>query len=306
LRHLALTLSLVLAALTASAQPVPFAPGDVLVVGSVKYDFAFDTYQELRLFNANGDLKQLLEYDPGTPIVQDVHGNFYALQSGGIIEIEDPQRYVIIGHATINETNGVAMTIDPSNPFASKLYVLGSSGWLYYINNRVRTWAVQLPGIGTPVTTASIDLLADQCTIAYTDGSTGGIRLFNICNFRTFSVVAPEQRYQNVRALAEGGFVASRDGSLDFYDGNGKLILTGFYTTASPISAIAFDVDPAYIWIGGGEVIQKFRIRDQILVATSVAEPSTRFHPLSITVPGETRPSPRSLVAYGRTRGVRH
>lgn len=306
MKQLVLALALVLAPLAAFAQPVPFEKGDVLVVGSVKYDFFNETLQQLRLFNSNGDLKQLLEYNPGTPIVQDVNGNFYALQSGGTIEIEDSQRYAIIGHATINEPNGVTMTVDPSNPFASKLYVLGRSGLLYYINNRARIWVVQLPGIGTPVTTASIDLLADQCTIAYTDGSTGGIRLFNICNFRTFSVVAPDQRYQNVRALAEGGFVASRDGSLDFYDGTGRLILTGFYTTASPINAIAFDVDPAYIWIGAGEVIMKFRIRDQILVASSVAEPSTRFHPLSITVPGETRPTPRSLVAYGRNRGVRH
>jgi len=302
-RRLVFALSIVLAALTASAQ-VSFAPGDVFVVGSVKYDFYNDTLQELRLFNANGDLKQLLEYGPGAPIQQDRDGNFYALQSNSI-EIEDSQRYAILGRITFPEPV-VAMAVNPFNQISTEVFVLGRSGFMFRVVNRAKTWGVQLPGIGTPVSTASMDVLYDQCTLAYTDGGTGGIRRYNLCSFRAMDPIAPEQRYQNVRALAEGGFVASRDGSLDFYDENNRLILSAFFTTASPITAIAFDVEPGYIWIGGGEVIMNFRIRDQKLIATSVAEPSTRFHPLSITVPGEMRPTARSITAYGRNRGVRH
>ena len=305
MKQLVIALSLVVASLAASAQ-VKLDRGDVFVVGSVQYAFYDETLQQLRLFDANGDLKQLLEYDPGSPLVQDPSGNFYALHTGGTIEVEDSQRYAVTGHLTIPESSGVTMTANPFNHLNTDLYILGRSGWLYFIRNRVRLWSVLLPGIGNPVSTASMELLYDQCTLAYTDGGSGGIRRYDICRFKALEPIAPELRYQNVRALAEGGFVASRDGNLDFYDENNRLILSGFYTTASPITAIAFDVDPGYIWIGGGEVIMKARIRDQKIVASSVAEPSTRFHPLSIAIPGEVRPTARSINAYGRNRGVRH
>src|SRR5262249_36782079 len=141
MKHFGVAFAALVIAASVGAQPVPFAPGDVLVVGSVTYDFYNEPLQQLRLFDTNGNLKQLLEYDPGTPIVQDFNGNFYAMQSGGIVEIEDSQRYVISGRITIPESSGVTLAANRFNHNTMDVYILGRSGWLYFVRNRQRTWA---------------------------------------------------------------------------------------------------------------------------------------------------------------------
>jgi hypothetical protein len=53
-----------------------------------------------------------------TPIAQDYFGNFYALQSNSI-EIEDSQRYAILGRITFPEPV-VAMAVNPFNQISSE------------------------------------------------------------------------------------------------------------------------------------------------------------------------------------------
>jgi hypothetical protein len=287
-----------LLALPLAAQQLPIARGDVLIVASIDfYVYPLDPpVQELQHFGGDGNFKAYLEYEPGLPIVTNRTGHFFALQSGGFVEEEDAERQVILRRTKFREANNVALTVNDAND----LYVLGTSGLLYVdvLRTHLR-WVVQLPGIGNPVITASIDLSSDGCTLFYTDGGTGGIRRYDTCRSRSLPAIAPEMRYQNVRALADGGVVASRDGSLDFYGPDGHLALSGLFINAFPITAMAFDVDPAYVWLAAGRVLMKVRIRDrQPMTSASVKA-------LGITVPGETRPL-TPVVMPGRPRAVRH
>jgi len=160
------------------------------------------------------------------------------------------------------------------------------------------TRRIALPGVGFPVAIAGIDLAGDNCTLYYFDhGAT--IQRYDICSGNALAPLVPGRAFESFRVLADGGVVAARNKSLEFYDRDGHL-LKSIVVTGAPAVSISFDADPAYVWAGVPQFIAKVRISDGTIVRSFP-------HLLDvIAVRGERRPASVDITGSVRKRGARH
>jgi len=122
---------------------------------------------------------------------------------------------------------------------APTLYILSPSG------ATLQTFV--LPGAGSGVTGGGIDLAPDQCTVLYLD-SAGNGRRFDVCTGQPLANLAPGP-WSAVRAFADGGYVAARNATLNIFDASDHLLRT-LTPQIDQVTALAFDVNPRYVWVG--------------------------------------------------------
>jgi hypothetical protein len=160
-----------------------------------------------------------------------------------------------------------------------------------------------LPNAGQ--NTRFFDLAPDGCTIFYDDVHSNG-RRFNGCTGQPLPDLIPGV-LRTIRATADGGYFAVRETGhlyelvldepvpIEAYDAENRLLR--MYTPATfggqDVTAIAFDSNPAYFWVGGlYGLTRKVRVSDG-QVMNRVQIPSER-----IVVYGEQRAS-IAAVALG-------
>jgi hypothetical protein len=141
---------------------------------------------------------------------------------------------------------------------------------------------------GVLLTPPTLDLAADDCTLFYTDAAQNG-RRFNVCTGQPLPDLAPGP-WTAVRALADGGYVTVRDATLRIFDTNNALVRT-VPLPVTGIRAIAFDIDPQFIWLGGEAPLTKVRL------ATGEYVSSGGFQSDYLAVNGEQRPSLATIAA---------
>ena len=128
----------------------------------------------------------------------------------------------------------------------------------------------------------SFDLASDQCTIVYTDNAQNG-RRFDACTQTPLADLAPGP-WDAVRAMGDGGYLAARQSTLSIFDAQNHL-LRSLTLQIHPISAIAFDSDPAFVRVGTTFTLEKIRL------STGERVDATALGPLYLAVNGEQRPA---------------
>ena len=165
------------------------------------------------------------------------------------------------------------------------MYVIGAAGELRILSvDGALEKSIQLPtAVGLPLA-SRFDVAEDLCTVFYTDEAYVG-RRFDICNGQPLADLAPGP-YQAIRALSDGGYIVARIGpSLEIYDANNRLLRTLAPPTAE-ISAMAFDPDPRFLWLGTETGLAKIRLDDGSIVASAADSPAA-----VLAVNGEVRPA---------------
>lgn len=187
----------------------------------------------------------------------------------------------------------VSMTVAQNG----NIYVLSSSGTVAILSPAgtvQQTFAMPFTP-GPLIIPASLDLGADQCTIFYTDGAQNG-RRFNACSVQALPDLAPG-RWTAVRAMSDGGYIAARGSTLSVFDAQNHL-LRAFTPQIDPVTALAFDADPQFVFAGTASTIAKIRLADGTPVSSG--GPPVAFGgpgPLFLAVNGEQRPAAAPLAA---------
>jgi hypothetical protein len=164
------------------------------------------------------------------------------------------------------------------------VYVLGPTGILTIFTPAGTTkQTLPLPfTAGSLVIPASLDLAGDQCTLLYTDGAQTG-RRFDVCTQQALPDLAPGP-WTAVRAMSDGGYIAGRDSTLSIFDAQNHLLRT-FTPQIESVSALAFDIDPRFVWVGTIGTLAKIDLSDGGRVAVG------GVGPLYLAVNGEQRPA---------------
>lgn len=171
--------------------------------------------------------------------------------------------------------------------FDNDLYIESASG--------VQKAKLTIPMTVGVVTISGFDLAPDQCTVFAVDGL-ATIRRFDICTQQPLADVPGT--WTAVRALSGGGYVTARQGAIDTFDGHDQLLRSLTTTITEIPTAMAFDVDPAFVWIGGNQgSLDKVRLADGVSVASSGSQSGFLFW---MAVNGEQRPA----TAVRRRRAV--
>jgi hypothetical protein len=185
----------------------------------------------------------------------------------------------------------------PTTPVASltvaqngDVYVLGFTGLLtIYTPAGVPKQTLPLPfTAGSLVIPASLDLAGDQCTLLYTDDAQVG-RRFDVCTQHALPDLAAGP-WNAVRAMSDGGYIAGRDATLSIFDAQNHLLRT-FTPQIESVSALAFDADPRFVWVGTTGTIAKIDLANGARVAVG------GFGPLYLAVNGEQRPAAANFAA---------
>jgi len=179
-------------------------------------------------------------------------------------------------------------------------YVLGESGTVYVYSpsgNFQRSFT--LPNLFLPARNVSIDIGNDGCTLFYI-GAAGAASRFDACGGVALPAVAPDERFMAIRALADGGFVASTGNELHFYDSSGHLAGQLSVPNTDHITALAFDLDPDYLWIATEDQLLRMNIRDH-----SIAAKANLIEPHHVAVYGETRANV-AVFPPPKRHGARH
>ena len=238
-----------------------------------------------------------LRRDPGlivSTIVLGPNGHVFAGVGATLTEYDESlkklwtwsggQRDVVLSLAYASNGNVYALTYN--------------SDVIEFSADRSSTRRIALPGVGFPVAKAGIDLAGDNCTLYYFDhGAT--VQRYDICSGNPLAPLVPGRAFESFRVLADGGVVAARNESLEFYDRDGHL-LKSIVVTGAPAVSISFDVDPAYVWAGVPLFIAKVRISDGTIVRVV-----PRLLDV-IAVRGERRPASVDITGSVRKRGARH
>ena len=164
------------------------------------------------------------------------------------------------------------------------IYVLSSSGTVAILSPAgtvQQTFAMPFTP-GPLIIPASLDLGADQCTIFYTDGAQTG-RRFDVCAQHALPDLAPGP-WNAVRAMSDGGYIAGRNSTLSIFDAQNHLLRT-FTPQIDSVSALAFDADPRFVWVGTTGTIAKIDLANGARVAFG------GVGPLYLAVNGEQRPT---------------
>jgi hypothetical protein len=172
----------------------------------------------------------------------------------------------------------------------SDVYALASAGVLtIYSPAGAVKQTITLPFAGLLDNPPSLDLGADQCTLFYTDGAQTG-RRFDVCAVQPLPDLAPGP-WKALRAMSDGGYVvAAQQSTLSIFDAHNHL-LRNFTPQIDPITALAFDIDPQFVWAGTTATLAKINLSTGAVVASGGPGPSY------LAVNGEQRPAAAPLAA---------
>ncbi len=135
----------------------------------------------------------------------------------------------------------------------------------------------------------SIDVAPNGCTLIYI-GEGGSANRYDACALMPLPPIASDRHFDAIRALSDGGFAGATGDHILFYDASGWLAYGLLAPPGSPIGAMAFDVDPQYLWIANQRSLVRMRISDH----TIAAQTDIRF-PRAVAVFGEHRPDATAL-----------
>ena len=182
-------------------------------------------------------------------------------------------------------------------------YVVGESGTAYvYSPGGTFQRSFTLPNLFIPARRVSIDIASNGCTLVYV-GVGGSASRFDACSGMPLPAIATGERFDALRALADGGFAGATGDRIKFYDSSGRILGDIAAPTHDTVAALAFDVDPDYLWIATKNLLVRMSIRDHTITARS-----SYFDPYAVAVFGEQRPAASSFPAPPppKRHGVRH
>jgi hypothetical protein len=244
------------------------------------------------LYSRTLDFKDYAE--TGDAIAFDGLGNLYSVELMTTFITVDPMLQPI-RRVPLPEVSS-SITVDSAG-FA---YILGESGTMYvYSPAGMFQRSFTLPNLFLPARNVSIDIGNDGCTLFYV-GVAGAASRFNACSGVALPALVPNERFLAIRALADGGFVASTGNELHFYDSSGHLAAQISLPNTDHIATLAFDLDPDYLWIGTEDQLLRMNIRDH-----SIAAKTNLIEPHHVAVYGETRPS-AAIFPPAKRHGTRH
>jgi len=244
------------------------------------------------LYSRTLDFKDYAE--TGDAIAFDGVGNLYSVELMTTFITLDPMLHPI-RRVPLAEVSS-SITVDAAG-FA---YILGESGTMYvYSPAGMFQRSFTLPNLFLPAQNVSIDIANDGCTLFYV-GAAGAASRFNACSGVALPALAPDEHFLAIRALADGGFVGSSGNELHFYDSSGRLAGQISLPNTDHIAALAFDVDPDYLWIGTENQLLRMNIRDH-----SIAAKTNFIAPHHLAVYGESRAS-TAVFPPPKRHGARH
>ena len=132
-----------------------------------------------------------------------------------------------------------------------------------------------------------VDLAPDQCTVFYIDAAGTG-RRFNVCTGQPLANLLSGP-WNAVRAFGDGGYLAARGATLDLFDANDHLVRT-LTPQIEAVNALAFDIDPRYVWVGTIGVLAKVELSNGSRVLYGASRP------LTFAVNGEQRPASAAVA----------
>ena len=227
------------------------------------------------LYSRALDFKSYAE--SGDAIAFDSVGNLYSVDTMTFLAV-DPMLQTT-RRTPLPEVSST-ITVDRAG-FA---YILGESGTMYvYSPSGMFQRSFTLPNLFLPARNVSIDIGNDGCTLDYI-GAAGAASRFDACSGVALPALVPGERFESIRALADGGFVASSGNELRFYDSSGRLAAHISVPNTDHIATLAFDIDPDYLWIGTEDQLLRMNIRDH-----SIAAKVNLLEPHHVAVYGETR-----------------
>jgi len=293
-RSLALLLSA--GAFSAFAQSTQIAIGDLAIVDPAHCCASVGGFVSAKLLILDGT--GALRRDPGliaSAIVLGPNGHVFAGIGATLTEYDESLRRLWTWSSSAQRDNVLSLAYASNG----NVYALtDNSDVIEFSADRSSTRRIALPGVGFPVAKAGIDLAGDNCTLYYFDHA-AAIQRYDICSGNALAPLVPGRAFESFRVLADGGVVAARNESLEFYDRDGHL-LKSIVVTGAPAVSISFDVDPAYVWAGVPLFIAKVRISDGTIVRSV-----PRLLDV-IAVRGEWRPASVDITGSVRKRGARH
>ena len=185
-------------------------------------------------------------------------------------------------------------------------YVVGLSGTLYVLSPggafQQRFALPNLPAATDPLASpVSIDVSPNGCTLVYV-GADGSANRYDTCALMPLAPIASGQHFDAVRALGDGGFAGAAGDHIFFYDAGGRLAYELLAPPGSPIGALAFDIDPQYLWIANATSLVRMRISDHAISAQTAIR-----YPRAVAVFGEHRPDATAFPAQlPKRRAARH
>jgi len=235
--------------------------------------------------------------EAGDAIAFDSVGNLYSVDGSIVLQSISPD---------LQHFQSVHMP-DPAHAIAvdsaGYSYVIGQSGRLFvYSPGGILQRSVVLPNLPSDRFTISMDVTPNGCTLFYT-GEGGSANRYDACAMLPLTPIASGQNFRAVRALSDGGVAAATDDHIYFYDGMGRLVYQLLASLDSPIKAIAFDIDPQFLWVATAQSIVRMRLSNhEVITRTAMRNPT------SVAVFGEHRPDSSALPAQApqKRRAAQH
>lgn len=285
--------------LIAFAQRTEFAIGDPIVIAPAAPNgvgLGFNSAYPI-LLNGNGEILTTMRNIGGSTAEFDAQGRLVLAQGTSITLLADSNS--ILGGIFVGQQFRDAILDLATAPNGEVFVLTASSDVLEISADTSSVKRIALPDIGFPVVHGKIDLGPDGCTLFYlTHG--GEIGRYDFCSGTALPKFVTNIELTSFRVLGDGGVAAGpADGSIQFYDSAARLFKT-IPVSGSPVTSIAFDADPAYVWTTSAQYVAKIRISDG---RAFVAQPLVVD---SIIVRGEHRPTTIDITGITRRRGARH
>lgn len=246
--------------------------------------------------------------DSGDAVAFDSVGNLYSvrIEDGPfaymmVLRSFDPSLTLIRSVPLPEAASGLAVDA------AGFSYVVGVSGTVHvYSPGGMLLRSFALPNLPPAEASAipspiSIDVTPNGCTLIYI-GEGGSANRYDACALMPLPPIASDRHFDAIRALNDGGFAGATGDHILFYDASGRLAYGLPAPPGSPIGAMAFDVDPQYLWIANTTSLVRMRISDHAIAAQT----DIRF-PRAVAVFGEHRPDATALpTQLPRRRAAGH
>jgi len=234
--------------------------------------------------------------DSGDVVAFDSVGNLYSVGVGNlyssnqlVLQSFDPSLTLIRSVPLPEAASGLAVDA------AGFSYVVGVSGTVHvYSPGGMLQRSFALPNLPPASASAipspiSIDVTPNGCTLVYI-GADASVNRYDACALMPLPPIATDRHFDAIRALSDGGFAGATGDHILFYDASGRLVYQLLAPSGSPIGAMAFDVDPQYLWIANQSSLVRMRISDHAVAAQT----DIRF-PRAVAVFGEHRPDATTL-----------